>query len=184
MSELEEIKEDIKFSLEETFIEHKDEVEKEMGLLNTLVTSFSGKEYDYNEYCRCKLQFQLEACDKHLKGIDFEEEAKFTPQEENIVRQRAARKHFKNTELDPDEIMKEEYIKWQVEKNYLLDQKIFYNVCYFSMKNLIVNKIGKEMFEEKKIYFYNIIKDKAKKIAEEIAKKKKKDFEQSMRSPI
>ena len=178
--QIENIKEFITITLEESFIDYKDEVEHEMNIINATIDSFSDKKYSYDEYCRCRLKYELEACDTSL-NIDFEEESKFTDQEQSIVKNRAQKKHFGNKNADYEEIMKEEYIKWQVEKSFLLDHKMFYNICHYSITKLIQNKLKSEVWDEKVEYFDEIIQEKAKAVASEVAENNKKMHEEQIR---
>jgi len=111
MSEqIEELKEGIQNTLSKSFVENMEVNRKEMNMLNVLLKSFGGSEYSYDEYCKSRMAFELEACDK-VVNIDFEEEFKMTKKENAIIQNRANLKYNSNPNEDFEYLYKEEWIK-------------------------------------------------------------------------
>lgn len=182
MSDIEIIKEDVRANLENNFINNATAVKKEMELLNILITSYVDDEYTYDEYCKCRMKFELEACDK-VVDIDIEEELEMSPQEIQIVKNRAVRKHMANQDTTIyEELLKEEWVKWNVEKSMNIDKKIFYPIFKYGNVEMIKNKIKGEAWESKKNYFEDICDSKAKKLADTIANNNKELHEQNIRT--
>ena len=178
--EIKSIKEGIEETLSKNFIDNMETVKREMNMLNVLLNSFDGVEYTYDEYCRGRMKYELEACDKVVK-IDFEEEYKMTNQETAIIQNRASLKYNSNPDGDFEDLYKEEWIKWQVEKSIMIDKKIFYPVSRYSSLKLLEDKLPKEVWEEKRSYFENICDKKAKDAAEVIANNNKDYHEEKIR---
>jgi len=104
-----------------------------------------------------------------------------TQQETAIVQNRASLKYSSNPNGDFEDVLKEEWIKWQVEKSIMIDKKIFYPVSKYSSTMLLKNKLSPEVWEEKKSYFENIIDKKSKDAAEVIANNNKESHEEKIR---
>ncbi len=184
MSDTEKTKEAIQESLERHFIENKNVVEKEMSMLNILISSFDkNSEYTYDEYCRKRMEYELEACDKVL-DIDFEKEMNVSIQEQGIIQNRAARKTMGNPEVDYEDALKEEYIKWQLQKCYDVDRKMYQKISKYSSTNLLQNKISKETWELKREYFEDICEEKSKNYGIAAAEANKDKHEQDIRSSL
>lgn len=184
MSDTEKTKEAIQESLERNFIENKTVVEKEMSMLNILISSFDkDSEYSYDEYCKKRMEYELEACDKVL-DIDFEKEMSVSNQERAIIQNRAIRKTMSNPEVDYEDALKEEYIKWQIQKCHDIDKEMYYKISKFSSKSLLKYKISKETWEKKKGYFEDICEDKAKNYGIAAAEANRDKHEQDIRSSL
>ena len=182
MSDTEIIKEDVRANLENNFINNAAAVKKEMSLLNILISSFVDGEYTYDEYCKCRMQFETEACDKVVK-INMEEELEMSSQEREIVKNRAVRKHMANQETTIyEELLKEEWVKWTVEKSMILDRKIFQPIFNYANIEMLKHKIKGKIWEEKKSYFEGICESKAKDLANTIAENNKESHEQNIRA--
>lgn len=179
--EIKEIKEGIEETLLKSFVDDMRIVKKEMSMLNILLKSFGGSEFTYDEYCKQRMHYELEACDKVVK-INFEEEFKMTQQETSIIQNRAQLKYHSNPDKDFEDLYKEEWINWQVEKSVMIDKKIFYPVSRYSNLKLLQLKLSPEVWEEKKGYFENIVEKKAKDIAERIANNNKENHEDQIRA--
>jgi len=181
MSDIEKLKEDVRNNLEKNFIDNSAAVKKEMELLNILITSFVDDEYTYDEYCKCRMEFEIEGCDE--VDIDFEEENRLSDQERDIIRNRAVRKHMANQETTIyEELLKEEWVKWQVEKSMLIDQKVFYPIVRHSSIKLLKNKIKGDVWNRKEAYFIDLCDSKAKKFAATIAENNKEQHEDKIRA--
>lgn len=183
MSNIEKIKEIIRETLEKNFIENILVVKKEMNLLNIFVSAFTENSYAYDEYCKLRLKFEIEACDNAL-NIDLDEEMKITDQEKVIIQNRAMRKGISNTGVDYEEIMQEEFVKWQLDKCQKLDKMMFYQISKYSLTKMLQEKIPAELWDEKKKYFEDICEAKANKIGEEVAYSNKDKHEQDIRSSL
>jgi len=182
MSEqIEEIKEGIQSTLSKSFVDDMEVNRREMEMLNVLLKSFDGGEYTYDEYCKNRMNYELEACDKVVK-IDFEEEFKMTKQETAIIQNRAHIKYNSNPNEDFDDLYKEEWIKWQVEKSVMIDKKIFYPVSRYSSIKLLKLKLSEEVWIDKKSYFENIVEKKARNSADVIANNNKDHHEEQIRA--
>jgi hypothetical protein len=182
MSDTEAIKEDVQANLENNFINNADAVKKEMGLLNILISSFVDDEYTYDEYCKCRMKFETEACDK-VVDINMEEELELTSQDREIIKNRAVRKHMANQETTIyEELLQEEWVKWCVEKSMVLDRKIFYPIFRYANIEMLKHKIKGEVWENKKAYFEGICESKAKSLANTIAENNKDSHEQNIRT--
>jgi Fe-S cluster biosynthesis and repair protein YggX len=181
MSDIEKLKEDVRNNLEKNFIDNSAAVKKEMELLNILITSFVDDKYTYDEYCKCRMKFELEGCE--LVDVDFEEENRLSDQERDIIRNRAVRKHMANQEATIyEELLKEEWVKWQVEKSMLLDKKIFYPIFRHASIQLLKNKIKGDIWKDKEAYLVDICDSKAKNLATVIAKNNKETHEEQLRA--
>lgn len=176
---IEKAKENIRESLEDYFIENINSVKDEMNLLNLLIESFTRKKYTYDEYCRCRMKFETEACEKAL-DFDLYEELKITDQEMTIIQNISTRKSM-NPSIDYDDTLKEEYVKWQLEKFQTLDKKMFYQIIKYSLIKLLKKKISKEVWNDKENYFYDICEDRAIKSGEEAAASHKNKHEEEIR---
>lgn len=177
---IEKAKESIRESLEINFIENIDSIKKEMNLFNLLIESFTKNKYTYDEYCVCRMKFEIEACEKVI-DFDFDEEMIVTEQEMVIIQNRALRKSI-NPNVDYDDMLKEEYIKWQLDKCQRLDKKMFYQLAKYSYIKLLKEKISEDVWNEKKKYFEDICEDKANKYGEAVAEANKKKHEEDIRS--
>jgi len=181
MSDIENLKEDIKNNLETNFIDHSASVKKEMGLLNILLSNFVDDQYTYDEYCGCRMKFELEGCD--LVNIDLEVEKQMSSQEREIIRARAVRKHMANKEETIyEELLKEEWIKWQVEKIANIDWEIFYPIFRHASIHLIMNKVKGEAWDSNEDFFVDICEAKSKKLATLIAENNKETHEEQLRA--
>jgi len=181
MSDIDKLKEDVRDNLERNFIDNASAIKKEMELLNILITSFVDSEYTYDEYCRNRIKFEVDGCDK--VEIDFEEEKRLSDQEKNIIRNRAVRKHMANQETTIyEDLLKEEWVKWQVEKNMLIDKKVFYAIIRHSSIQLLKNKIKGEVWSRNEAYFVDICDSKAKDLAATIADNNKEKHEEHIRA--
>lgn len=173
-------KQNVKESLEHSFINNKSIVDKEMNLLNILLGGFTDNKYTYDEYCRCRMNFEVEACDKAL-DVDIDSELDMTDQERMIIQNRAIRKTMGTTQ-DYEEVMKEEVVKWQVDKCHRLDSKMYYQISKYSSMKLLQEKIPAETWKEKKGYFEDICESKAKQAGEAVADANIDKHEQDIRS--
>jgi hypothetical protein len=184
MSDNEKTKEAIAESLERNFIDNKSIVEREMNMLNVLISSFENDgEYTYDEYCKRRMQFELEACDSAL-DIDIDKEMSISQMEKGIIQNRAVRKTMGNPEVDYEDALKEEYIKWQIQKCYDIDKKMYYQISKYSSSKLLENKISKETWEKKKKYFEEICEDKARNYGNAAAEANKDKHEEDIRSSM
>jgi hypothetical protein len=163
----EELKELVRESLEDGFINNKPSIESELALLNLFISTFAdGAEYSYDEYCQIRIKASLEACDGI--DIDFNKEAEVTPREGEIIEGRAARK-FYDGHGDYDDILKEEFIKWQVQKFFDLDRKVYFEISKHSTQVLLKKKIPFNVWNKKEDYFNEFCISKAMKFADKIA---------------
>jgi len=183
MSHVKKAKENISESLERSFINNKKAVEKEMNLLNILIGSFTENTYTYDEYCRNRMKFELEACDNAL-DVDMDKEMEMTDQERVIVQNRAMRKMMGNPGGEYEDIMKEEFVKWQLDKCFRLDSKMFYQTSKYSSIKMLEVKIPADVWEEKKSYFEDICETKAKNYGEAVATSNKDRHEDDIRSSM
>ncbi len=183
MSDKDNIKEEVQESLINNFIENKIVVEREMNLLNTLISSFGGSEYTYDEYCGKRMEFEIEACDKVI-DIDVDEELTISKGDRFIINGRVIRKMNQNPNLDYEDVLKEEYINWQVKKCYDIDKKMFYQISKFSSIKLLKNKIPEETWQSRHGYFVDICEDKARKHGAATADANKSRHEQDIRSSM
>jgi len=181
MANVEKAKENIRETLETNFIENMSAVQKEMNLLNMLISAFTENSYTYDEYCKLRMKFEMEACDKVL-DVDLDEEMGVTDQEKVIIQNRAMRKAMGNPEVDYEEIMQEEFVKWQLDKCQRLDKKMFYQISKYSSVKMLQEKIPTDLWNEKKKYFEDICESKANKMGEAVAAANKDKHEQDIRS--
>jgi len=183
MSHIEKAKKNIRETLESNFINRKSSVEKEMNILNILISSFTENIYSYDEYCKNRMKFEVEACEIAL-DVDMDKEMEMTDQERVIVQNRAIRKTMGNPEVEYDEVMKEEFVKWQLDKCVRLDSKMFYQIFKHSYVKMIKGKISEEMWSDKKEYFEDISEVKAKKYGAAVADSNKDRHEDDIRSSM
>jgi hypothetical protein len=183
MEYTEKAKEKIRESLIDSFIDKKSVVDREMRLLNLLIGSFTGNVYTYDEYCNCRMNFEMEACDKVL-DVDVDEEMKMTNQEKVIIQNRAMRKTMENPEVDFEELMEEEFVNWQLDKCQRIDKKMFYQISKYSSVKLLQEKIPTDLWNSKKGYFEDICEAKAQKYGEAVAAANKDKHEQDIRSSM
>ena len=176
------LKESIKENLEENFINDMKSIKKEMKLLNLLLASFTEKNYDYNEYCRLRIKFEVEACD--FVDFDYNEEMEMSDQERLIIQNRAVGIIMSNPNSVYEEIVEEESVKWQLEKCFRLDKRMYSQIYETSTLNLIKEKVSAEVWKEKYKYFEDICKDKAETVGESIAQSKQEMHEQEIRSSL
>lgn len=177
------LKQEIQDSLINSFIENKSAIDKEMNLLNILISSFGGLEYTYDEYCSKRIEFELDACDKAV-DVDIDKELTISAYERFIIQNNAASKVMNSQEIEFEEALKEEYIKWQTNKCFDLDKKMFYQISNFSSIKLLRNKIPEEIWQNKHQYFIDICKNKALKHAAETAEANRGMHEQYIRSSM
>jgi hypothetical protein len=181
LENIEKLKEEVQGSLEKNFIDNASVMKKEMELLNLLITSFVSEGYTYDEFCKCRMQFELTACDNI--DIDFELENDFSKQDQEIVRNRAVRKHMENQSTTIyEEVFKEEYINWLVEKSIALDKKVFTRIIYDSSILLLKEKIKGDVWNSNQRYFEDICNSRAKKFSEIIANNNKERHEDEIRA--
>jgi len=183
MSYIEKAKKNIRKTLESNFINRKGAVEKEMNILNILITSFTENVYTYDEYCKNRIKFEIEACEKSL-DVNIDKEMEITDQERVIVQSRAMRKSMDNLEVEYEEVMKEEFVKWQLDKCIRLDSKMFYQIYKYSYLKMIEVKLSEEVWKEKEIYFKDISEIKAKKYGAAVADSNKDRHEDDIRSSM
>lgn len=182
MSYIEKVKENIFKSLEKSFVDNKRIVEKEMNLLNILISSFTENTYIYDEYCINRMKFELEACEKVL-DVDVDKEMEMTDQEKFIIQNRAMRKSMGNPD-DYEEVMKEEFVEWQLDKCQRLDSKMFYQISKYSSIKMLESKIPANIWKDKKRYFEDICETKAIKYGEAVATSNKDRHEDEIRSSM
>lgn len=177
-----ELKKSIRESLEDSFINNKPSVEKELALLNLFISAFAkDAEYSYDEYCQTRMKASLEAC-YHLE-IDFEKESEVTPRESEIIEGRAARK-FYDGHGDYDDILKEEFIRWQVQKFFDLDRKLYFEISKHSTQVLLKKKIPFNIWNKKEDYFKEFCTNKAIKFADKVANDNKEQNEEELRAQM
>lgn len=182
MSDKGSIKEEIQESLINNFIENKIVVEKEMNLLNILISSFGGSEYTYDEYCGKRLEFEASACDK-VVDVDVDKELTVSPSDRGVIHVNAVNLMLKN-QIGYEEALQEEYIKWQIQKCYNIDKNMFYQISKFSSMMLLKNKIPEDTWQLKHGYFVDICEDKAKRYGIATADANKDRHEQDIRSSM
>jgi hypothetical protein len=183
MGDNENIKEVIQENLVNNFINNKADVEKEMNLLNVLISTFCDNQYTYDEYCKKRMNFELEACDKSVT-VDAEAKVELSDAERIIIQNKAMRKVMNNTKADFEEILKEEYVQHLTQKCYEIDQKLFYQISKYSSLNLLKHKIPDDVWENKRAYFEGICENKAKKYANDCANANKERHEQDIRTSM
>lgn len=181
MANVQKAKENIRETLEINFIDNMSVVQKDMNLLNVLISSFTDEEYTYDEYCRCRMKFEIEACDKAL-DVDLEEEMIVTDQEKLIIQNRAMRKAMSNPDADYEEVIQEEFVKWQLDKCQRLEKKMFYQISKYSSIKMLQEKIPSDIWNEKTQYFEDICEVRANKMGEAVAAANKDKHEQDIRS--
>lgn len=179
----EKIKESVQESLIKNFIDNKVDVEKEMKLLNVLISSFCDNEYTYDEYCKKRMEFELEACDKALT-VDAESELEISDAERIQLQRKAMRRVMSDQKADFEETLKEEYVQHLTQKYFEIDKKMYYQISNFSSIKLLRNKIPEEIWQNKHQYFVDICKNKALKHAAETAEVNRGMHEQYIRSSM
>lgn len=179
--EKEKIKNSIRESLENSFINDFSSVEKEMKFLNILISSFSGVEYNYNEYCGSRMNFEIDACDEI--DIDFNSESQISSFESAMIQSRAINKSFSN-QTDYESVLEEEYVLALLNKFLDIDRKIFYTITLSSSMNLIKERVSSEVWNEKESYFRGICHNKAVKHSDSVAENNKERHEQQIRSSM
>lgn len=183
MRAIDSLKESVKENLENFFINKKEKAEKEMNLLNVLISTFCDNTYTYDEYCRNRMSFEIEACDKGIT-VDLDSKIEFSDLEKIVVQNQAVIKQMKNKSSNFDEILKEEYIQHMTKKCYEIDKKLFYQISKYSSLKLLKNKIPDEIWENKKDYFDSICENKANNFAIDCANNNKKIHEQDIRTSM
>lgn len=183
MANVEKAKENIRETLETNFIENMSAVNREMSLLNMVIGAFTENSYTYDEYCVKRMEFEIEACDEVL-DIDLDEEMEVTDQEQIIIQNRAMRNSMVNPDVDYEELMEEEYVKWQLDKCQRLDKKMFYQISKYSSIKLLQEKIPTDVWNAKRGYFEDICDAKANKTGEAVAAANKDKHEQDIRSSL
>jgi len=171
------LKKEVQETLISDFIENKDIVKEEMNLLNVLISSFGGSEYTYDEYCVNRLEFETRACDK---VVDVDEESDISPSDRGIMHVNAVNFMLKN-KISYEEAIKEGCIKWQIQKCYDIDKKVFYQIYKFSSMMLLKNKIPEDTWQSRHGYFADICEEKAKKYGVATAEANKSRNEQDIR---
>lgn len=162
MEDSQDLKESIKNSLENHFIDNKPSVEREMSLLNVLISTFDKDcEYTYDEYCNKRIIFEIEACDK-VVDVNVEETMKLTGFDKSVIGTRTNNRAIdESEELGYEDILKEEYVNLLLEKCYEVDSKMYYQISKYSSMKLIESKISKEIWEQRKEYFEGICEHKS-----------------------
>lgn len=176
----EKIKESVQESLIKNFIDNKVDVEKEMKLLNVLISSFCDNEYTYDEYCKKRMEFELEACDKAL-NVDAKSELEISDADRIRLQNLAMRKVMTNSKADFKEVLKEEYVQHLTQKCFEIDKKIYYQISKYSSFKLLGYKIPESICKDKRRYFENICEGKAKNNAEANAKANMQRHEEQIR---
>lgn len=183
MGSNEKIKESVQESLIKSFIDNKVDVEKEMKLLNVLISSFCDSEYTYDEYCKKRMEFELDACDKALT-VDAESEMEISDAEKFLLQSKAMRKVMSNQKADFDEVLKEEYIQHLTNKCFEIDKKMYYQISKFSSMMLLKFKIPESIWNEKRMYFASICDNKANNNANANATANMKLHEEQIRASM
>lgn len=181
MVNIEDIKSDVKVTLENNFINNPKTIRREMDLLNLLITSFEENGYTYDEYCRCRMQFELEACDE-LVNFEFENKNELTSEEKHTIQVNASLKYNVNKDLDPQELLKEEWVKFNAKKSASRDKEIFYPIFKYSNIAMLKNKIKGEAWESRVDYFEDICELKAKQLSDFIYQNNIEIHEENIRN--
>ncbi len=176
-----EIKEIIRENLENNFIDNMKSVEKEMNMLNILLDSFTDNFYTYDECCKVRMKSEIEACD--YVDSDYKE-MDITDQEKLIIQNNAVRKTMGNPDSVFDKILEEEYVKWQLDKFYKIDKKVYSEISYISSIKLLREKTPLDVWLQEEEFLKDICKDKGDKVGEEIAKSKIAEHEEQIRSSM
>jgi len=177
-----ELKKDIRENLEENFINDMESVQKEMSLLNLLLASFTDKSYAYDEYCRLRMKFEIEACD--FLDLDYNREMEMTDQERLIIQNKAVRRTMSNPGSIYEEVVEEEFVKWQLEKYHKLDKNMYSQISYQSSMNLIKEKVSPSVWVNDLEFFKDICVNKSDKVGQQIADAKQELHEQEIRSSM
>lgn len=182
MSDIETIKKDIRKRLKNKFINNIVEVKRDVMLLNTFISSFVDDEYTYDEYCQCRIKFETEACD-NIVELNINKELELTSQDREIIKNKAFKKYTSNQDATIyEDLLKEEWINWKVEKIMMLDIKILYPIFKYANIEMLKHKIKGEVWEIKKDYFEEMCESKAKALANTIAENNNKIHEQRIRA--
>jgi len=179
MSNIEEIKNNISESLETNFIDNMRSVKREMDLLNLLIGSFSNNSFTYDEYCKLRKKFEIEACEEVLGNIEFEKD--MSDLEMSKAQHEAIRKSVGSKE-DYEDLLYEEIINFQIEHRLESEKEMFYQISKYSSAKLLKEKISDEIWNNKKDYFEDIVETKARHIGEIIAMSHKENLEKVIRS--
>ena len=178
---IEDIKKTIKLDLEDKFISSIDMVKKEMNLLNVAISVFEESSlFSYDEYCKKRMEFEVEACD-HI-DIDFNSELKITEKDKFLINRRVASRFISEEEYE--ETLRDEYIKLQLNKLYDIDYKFFYKLSKYSSLKLIEYKVSEETWKNKKVFFEQLSEKKAKNLAKLIATSNQEVHEQNIRAKM
>jgi len=94
------------------------------------------------------------------------------------------RKKFADKNANYEELMIDEYVKWQLDKCLRIDKKMFYHINKYASIGILKNKIPKDIWKEKEKYFDNIFEKRALKLAEENAKENQSKHEEEIRASI
>lgn len=187
LKDIKEFKESVKSNLELNFIEKKDRVEKEMKMLNILISTFKdSSEYTYDEYCRDRMRFELEACD--TLDTDFEMNSELTDEEQMEINIRVKKKLMGgrmnlNIMRDPEEVLKNEFIKMQVDKISDFEKKSYHHIIKSSSMEMLKKKLG-SLFDDKRDYFEGICDSRAKRHADATAYNNKEHYEEVIRNSL
>lgn len=183
MPNIKEIKESISENLEKNFIDNMRSVKHEMDLLNILISSFTDKAYSYDEYCRMRMSFELEACDNAV-DFDYDDEIHMSDQEKIIIQNKAMRKVMSNPDSEYESVIEEEVVKWQLDKFHRLDKKLYSQISNYSSMRLIQEKLSFNVWKDKKGFFSDICQEKANKVGEETANANREMHEDQIRSSM
>lgn len=181
VTDIESFKKSVKSSLELNFIDKKEHVEKEMNMLNILISLFKrGEEYKYDEYCQKRMKFEIDACDSLDIEFDMDEVSK---KEEMIIHGKVQRKYMSDLTQDPDEILKDVFSEWQADKICRFEKKAYYHIVKESSISMLKEKLG-EVYEEKKDYLNDICESRAKKHAELTAENNKDYYKETIKNSL
>jgi hypothetical protein len=183
MPNIKEIKVIVSENLEKNFIENMRSVKHEMDLLNILICSFTDKTYSYDEYCRMRISFEMEACDNAV-DFDYDDEAGMSGAEKLIVQNKALIKVMKDPGSEYEDIIEEEEVKWKLDKFHRLDKKLYSQISKYSSMRLIQEKLSFDVWKDKKEYFSDICTEKANKIGEETANENREMHEELIRTSM
>jgi len=181
VTDLESFKESIKSNLELNFIERKEHVEKEMNMINVLISLYKGgNEFSYDEYCRSRMKFELEACDSLDVEFDLDE---VSEKEEVIIHGKVQRRFMSNPTNDPNEILKDVFSDWQANKICEFEKKAYHHIIKHSSVEMLKEKLG-DTYENKKDYFDDICESRAKSHAEATAENNKAHYKEVIKDSL
>lgn len=176
MINIDRLKKQVTKNLEESFVSSYKVIKKEVDLLNLAISSFGDVNfYSYDEYCKKRIEFEVQACD--LIDINLEAEFKMSDNERFSLQMKTS--DVLSVE-EFDEITKSEYIKWQLKKIYNVEYKIFYLIIKNSSINLFKYKLSDKTWEKEKEFFEDICRMKAKNYAKALAYKNQANHKQNI----